>query len=125
MPNESTYRINGWLAMGLGLAGFTGLPLASPAQAVVSIFHANVPALADGNDKGEEPKGDPVALDKIPKAVVDAVKKALPGVRIIKAYVLKDGNYFLDDAKVGKREWDITVTPEGKILKKEQMKDND
>jgi hypothetical protein len=75
-------------------------------------------ALADS-----KAKGDPVEIDKLPKAVVDAVKKELPGARLTKAMKLPDGNYFLTDVKVGKKEYNVTVTPDGKILKREV--DND
>ena len=77
----------------------------------------------DADKKEEEPKGDPVDVDKLPKAVVDAVKKDMPGARITKAAKLEDGNFFLDDVKVGKKLWDVTVTPKGKIVKKVEMKD--
>jgi hypothetical protein len=75
------------------------------------------------DDKTEEPKGDPVDVDKLPKAVVDAVKKEMPGARITKAAKLDDGNFYLDDVKVGKKLWDVTVSPKGKIIKKVEMKD--
>lgn len=78
----------------------------------------------DAGKKEEEPKGDPVDVDKLPKAVIDAVKKDLPGSRVTKASKLEDGNYFLDDVKVGKRLWDIIITPKGKIIKKTEMQEN-
>ena len=77
----------------------------------------------DADKKEEEPKGDPVDVDKLPKVVVDAVKKEMPGARITKAAKLEDGNFFLDDVKVGKKLWDVTVSPKGKIIKKVEMKD--
>lgn len=77
----------------------------------------------DTDKKEEEPKGDPVDVDKLPKAVVDAVKKDMPGARITKAAKLEDGNFYLDDVKVGKKLWDVTVSPKGKIIKKVEMKD--
>lgn len=90
-------------------------------------LRANTTRLADDKKdqkkEEEEPKGEPVDVDKLPKSVVDAVKKEMPGARIIKAAKLDDGNYFLDDVKVGKKTWDITVTPQGKIVKKTEMKD--
>jgi len=79
----------------------------------------------EADKKEEEPKGEPVDVDKLPKVVVDAVKKDMPGARITKAAKLEDGNYFLDDVKVGKRTWDVTVSPKGKIVKKVEMKDSD
>ena len=78
-----------------------------------SISAAPVPLAA------EKPKGDSVEIDKLPKAVVDAVQKDLPGAKLTKAMKLTDGNYLLSDVKVGKKEYTITVTPEGKILKRE------
>ena len=84
----------------------------------------NVVALVDDKkEKEEEPKGDPVDVDKLPKAVVDAVKKAYPGAKITKAIKLEDGNYYLDDVKVGKKLWDLTVTPKGEIVKQVEMKE--
>lgn len=77
----------------------------------------------DSDKKEDEPKGEPVDVDKLPKAVVDAVKKEMPGARITKAAKLEDGNYFLDDVKVGKKLWDVTVSPKGKIIRKVEMKD--
>ena len=82
---------------------------------------SNVIAMADG--KTPAPKGEPVAIEKLPKAVADAVRKELPGARLTKAAKLSDGDYFLTDVKVGKKEFNVTVTPEGKILKIEE--DND
>jgi hypothetical protein len=64
-------------------------------------------------------------VDKRPKAVVDSVKKAPPGAKIVLAFKQPDGNYLLDDVKVGKKEYDITVTPEGKILSSVEQKDKD
>ena len=72
----------------------------------------------------EDPKGEPVDVDKLPKAVVEGLKKAMPGARIVKALKLEDGNYFLDDVKVGKKEYDVTISPEGKVIKSiEQQQD--
>jgi hypothetical protein len=71
----------------------------------------------------DKPKGDPVDIDKLPKAVVDAVQKELPGAHLTKAMKLADGNYLLTDVKVRKKEYTVTVTPGGKILKREE--DND
>ena len=71
----------------------------------------------------DKAKGDPVEIGKLPKAVVDAVQKELPGARLTKAMKLSDGNYLLTDVKVGKKEYNVTVTPNGKILKREE--DND
>ena len=51
------------------------------------------------------------------------VKKDMPGARITKAAKLEDGNFYLDDVKVGKKLWDVTVSPQGKIIKKVEMKD--
>lgn len=110
--------------------GFTGasLPAATPSFGVAPLHAASLAADAEKNasdKKEEEPKGDPVDVDKLPKAVVEAVKKDLPGARITKAAKLEDGNFFLDDVKVGKKLWDVTVTPKGKIVKKVEMKEND
>jgi hypothetical protein len=71
----------------------------------------------------DQVKGDPVEIDRLPKAVVDAVQKELPGAHLTKAVKRADGNYFLTDVKVGKKEYALTISPDGKILKREE--DND
>jgi hypothetical protein len=78
---------------------------------------------------GEEPekKGEKIDVDNLPKAVVVGVKKAMPGARITKAMkLMEDGKtvYYLDDVKVGKKGWDVTVSEEGRILKKEECHDD-
>ena len=98
--------------------------MAAPRLTSTRVFspHNGVIALAD-DKKEEEPKGDPVDVDKLPKAVVDAVKKAYPGSKITKAIKLENGNFYLDDVKVSKKLWDLTVSPEGKIVKEVEMKE--
>jgi hypothetical protein len=117
------------LAFLSGLGSSVCLSRATPAPAASNspLIGRSVPAAADQKaaDKKEDPKGDPIEVSKLPKAVVTSVKKALPGAKIVKAAKLPDGNYFLDDVKVGKKEYDVTITPAGKILKKVEQKDND
>ena len=67
-------------------------------------------------------------MDKLPKAVVTSIKKEIPGAKITKAYKAeKDGKvtYYLDNVKIGKKAWDVTVAEDGKILKKEECHDDD
>lgn len=63
------------------------------------------------------------ASNKLPKVIVDAVKKNMPGARITKAAKLEDGNFYLDEVKVGKKLWDVTISPKGEIIMKVEMKD--
>jgi hypothetical protein len=113
-------------ALGFGLAGVLSLASVRATWAAEPAPRAGVRALAEGTEKkDEEPKGEPVAVDKLPKAVVDGVKKAMPGARITKASKLKDGNFYLDNVKVGKKGWDVTVDEDGKIVKKEECHDDD
>ena len=105
----------------VGAAGVFAVPAARGAASGPS-FQAQPRPMADAGDKKDSkkddaPPGDPVDVDKLPKAVVNGVKKAMPGARIVKALKLPDGNYFLDDVKVGKKEYDVTISPEGKVLK--------
>ena len=106
-------------ALSLGLAGAVA---PSP-----SAMAAQVPTCEDKKPTTQDvaPKGEPIAADKLPKAVTEAIKKAMPGARIDKAIKLENGNFFLDDVKVGKKEYDVTVTAEGKILSKVEQKDAD
>ena len=86
------------------------------------------PALAADGEKKED-KGETVEVDKLPKAVVDGVKKAIPGAKFQKpGKRLKEGEkvtYFLPDIKQGKQEWDVTVAEDGTIIKKVECHDND
>ena len=79
-------------------------------------------------DKDEDKDKISVPVDKLPKAVVTGVKKELPGARITKAAKIEKENkvtYYLDNVKVGKKAWDVTVAEDGKILKKEECHDDD
>ena len=69
-----------------------------------------------------------IDVDKLPKSVVMSVKKQMPGAKITKASKFEeDGNmtYYLDDVKIGKKGWDLTVAEDGKIIKKEECHDED
>jgi uncharacterized membrane protein YkoI len=59
-----------------------------------------------------------VPLDKLPKAVVDAVKEKFPKAELLSADKEKeDGKTLYEVAiKDGKQKIDVTVTPEGKIV---------
>ena len=105
----------------IGASGAFAIP-AARAGAAEAVAVVQARPMADAGDKKDSkkddaPQGDPVDVDKLPKAVVNGVKKAMPGARIVKALKLPDGNYFLDDVKVGKKEYDVTISPEGKVLK--------
>lgn len=85
-----------------------------------------LPTPAVAADEKKEDKGEKIAVDKLPKAVVDAVKKDMPGARVTKAFKkAADGKtvYVLDDVKVGKKGWDFTIAEDGKIIKKEECHD--
>ena len=80
------------------------------------------PSVAEGPPKNAEK----LEVEKLPKVIVDSVKKAIPGARITKAFTfMEEGKtlYFLDDVKVGKKAWELTMTEDGKILKKEECHD--
>ena len=54
---------------------------------------------------------------------MDGVQKELPGAVLTKAQKLADGTYRLTDVKVGKQEYDLTVSADGTVLQKEEDKD--
>ena len=102
-----------------------GLCVAAGAVVALPVFAAPA-ARPFAADEKKEDKGEKIAVDKLPKPVVDAVKKDMPGARITKANKLnKDGKvtYYLDDVKVGKKGWDVTLTEDGTIIKKEECHD--
>ena len=123
-PKFSDAGLTGATVLVTALSFAPALARAAQTPAPRTIAMAAEQDKKDTNKKEEEPKGDPVDVDKLPKAVVDAVKKEMPGARITKAAKLEDGNFYLDDVKVGKKLWDVTVSPKGKIIKKVEMKEN-
>ena len=78
-------------------------------------------------EEGKEDKGEKIELDKLPKKVVESVKKEMPGSRLTKASKKVEDDkaiYYLDDVKVGKKEWDLKVAEDGTILHKEECHDD-
>ena len=73
--------------------------------------------------KGEEE----VALSKLPAAVVKAVKKAVPGIKLTEAErETKDSGVVYEvEGKVGEVEYEVKVTEAGKVLKIEKEDDDD
>jgi hypothetical protein len=67
-----------------------------------------------GSSWGDEEK---VPLDKLPKAVVEAVKEKFPKAELISAEkeTEKDKTTYAVTIKNGDQELEVTVTPEGKI----------
>jgi len=67
-------------------------------------------------------KEEEVPLDKLPKAVVDAVKAKFPGARLLEAY--KETEVGKTTYEVGLehkgQEIDVTLTPAGKIVEVER-----
>jgi uncharacterized membrane protein YkoI len=63
-----------------------------------------------------------VPLDKLPKAVTDAVKAKFPSAELVKAEKeTEDGKTVYEvNLKSGGHSMDVTVTPEGKILEVEK-----
>jgi hypothetical protein len=114
------------MKVGAALLGFSVVGVVScPSHVWAASFQSGVRTLADEGGKKEEKK-ETMAVDKLPKPVVDGVKKAMPGARITKAAkVTTEGKitYYLDDVKVGKKGWDVTVGEDGTIIKKEECHD--
>ena len=122
----------GSFVVGVSLYGGVGF-----GAAVAQHFSADRPAvrsLAAADEKKEETKdekkedkGEKIALDKLPKKVVENVKKEMPGAKLTRASKkVEEGKtfYFLDDVKLGKKEWDLKVAEDGTILKKEECHDD-
>jgi hypothetical protein len=70
-------------------------------------------------DEGNEEK---VALDKLPKAVTDAIKAKFEGVELVSASKEKEDGKELYEVNVKHKghKMDVTVTPEGKIVSVEK-----
>ena len=131
------------LVAAFSLMSVTGLAvgMVGTARAQASVSRAGIRLLDEKNSddkKTEDKKGDnekdeakdrtTIPVEKLPKAVVTGVKKEMPGARITKAAKVEKDNkttYYLDNVKVGKKAWDVTVAEDGKIIKKEECHDDD
>ena len=124
------------LAAAVGVAIVSGPPVAAYAQRAIMRPDARLSggkaatAKVAEKEKKEDDDKDKVAVpvDKLPKAVVTGVKKEMPGARITKAAKIEKDNkvtFYLDNVKVGKKAWDVTVAEDGKIIKKEECHDDD
>jgi hypothetical protein len=82
---------------------------------VIGGMTAALLVLAGASSRAEEEK---VPLDKLPKAVVDAVKEKFPRAELVSAEKEKeDGKDVYEVAiKDGKHKIEVTVTPEGKVV---------
>ena len=60
---------------------------------------------------------DDVAIDKLPKAVVDGLKTRFPGCEITKAYSETEDNKLVYEVSLKQKgsSYDVIITPEGKI----------
>ncbi len=92
-------RVRGWLAM--------------------NVFVSVLACLAVGAD-GKEEK---VPLDKVPKAVLKAVKAKFKGAEVVGALTEKDNGKLVYEIslKQGKQKIDVSVTPDGKIVSIEKI----
>jgi|GEM_PF-3581167 len=64
-----------------------------------------------------------IPLDKIPKNIKKIAKKTVKGIKITEAEI-DGGNYELE-GNVGKDEYEIEISPNGKIIKVEVDEDDD
>jgi uncharacterized membrane protein YkoI len=68
--------------------------------------------------KADEDKEEKVPLDKVPKAVLDAVKAKFKGAEIVSAQTEKENGKLAYEINIKAKgnKIDVTVTPEGKII---------
>ena len=71
-------------------------------------------------------KDEDIPLSQVPKNIKEIARKAIKGIKFTEAE-LEDGNYELE-GYVGDVEYEIEITPEGKIIKiekEDEDKDDD
>ena len=74
-------------------------------------------------DAKEEMEDQDIPLDKVPEKIKKAAEKAVKDIKLTEAEI-EDGLYELK-GKVGKTEYEIKITKEGKIVKIEKEDDDD
>ena len=78
--------------------------------------------------EGGKEKEVKVPLAELPAAVKEAAAKAVPGIVLTEAEkIVKGGQvlYYEVEGKANGKEYEIKITPEGKVLKVEQDDDDD
>jgi len=73
--------------------------------------------------KTNEIKEGDISLSKVPKKIKEIAKKAVKGIKFSEAE-FEDGNYELKGF-IEKVEYEIEITPEGKLIKVEIEDDDD
>lgn len=80
-------------------------------------------------EKGEakqeqKAKEEKIALKDLPKAVLEAAQGAVKGIELTEAAKITRGDQVVYeiDGKVGAKEYEITVSAEGKVLKVQEEK---
>jgi len=88
-----------------------------------ALTQAPAPAPAPAPTKKEEK----VPLDQLPKAVKEAAEKAVKGIVLTEAEKETKGDKvtYEVEGKANGKEWEIAITPEGKVLEIEEDKDDD
>src|ERR1700753_2725004 len=108
--NENGRRVKTWFAKGtpmrvlmVGVSMACFFPVSATMVLAATDLLPPVP-----HQLAAKPAGEAVDLDKLPKAVVDAVQKEMPGARLTQALKLVNGNFYLTDVKSGKKEFTLT-----------------
>lgn len=86
--------------------------------AAVLLFAATaVPARAERETE--------IALDKVPKVVLDAAEKAVPGIKLTEAEftTTAEGRVYELEGVAGGKEYELHITAEGKVLDSEEAGD--
>jgi hypothetical protein len=107
VQDDQEYPMRTWYAT-LGIAVILGLLATSAALG----------AEDKKDEKKAEEKEEKVDLAKVPKPVLEAVKKKFPDAKMVGASTEKEGDKLVYEIeiKVNDKTIDVTVTPEGKIV---------
>jgi hypothetical protein len=112
--DDQEYPMRTWYAT-LGVAAVLGLLATSAA----------LRADEKKDEKKPEAKEEKVELAKVPKPVLEAVKKRFPEAKLVGASTEKEGDKLVYEIeiKVNDKTIDVTLTPEGKIVTIEKQID--
>jgi hypothetical protein len=66
-----------------------------------------------------------IAIDQVPKVVLDAAEKAVPGIKLTEAeYTTKgEGRVYELEGTAGGKEYELHITAEGKVLDSDEADD--
>jgi len=95
-------------------------------KAIHKLLIVLVVVFVAGCGTGRAGREKDIAVDKLPKAVLEAARKAVPGIEIEEAEVQKTrkGLVYEIEGEAGGKEYELHISADGKVLETETEDDD-